>query len=133
LICKSCAGEGCRIDNKKSMPSDCSTCTAESLIKCDENPLGIMSFDSACKLCSCLATNHEGGLLQNTSKAFESVIKEHRRQCKSLEKEQSERVFVHDEKIQEAKDYYQKRVIELKELDKNGPEWILDNGGFDDS
>ncbi len=90
--------------------------------------MGIMSYEDACKLCSCLANNHQGAINTNSSEEFANVLQEHKRQCEAEQKERKERVFVHDKNIQEAKDYYVKRVEELKKLDENGPGWILDEG-----
>ena len=47
--------------------------------------------------------------------------------CEVEKKEKSERVFYQDKEKQEATDYYQKRIIELKKLDESGPEWILED------
>jgi len=125
LICKSCAGEGVKIINGKQRPSDCTGCVAESLIRQKDHPMGIMSYEHAAKLCSCLANNHEGEIKINTSEEFDKVVQEHKRQYEARQKEKSVRVFYHDKQRQEAKEYYQKRKIELKKLDENGPEWIL--------
>jgi len=132
LICKQCAGEGVRLVGKISHPSDCSTCIAESLIRQKDHPTGIFTYERAAKLCSCLANNHEGAINANSSEEFAKIVQEHKRQYEAEQKERNERVFYHDKKIQESKDYYIKRVEELKKLDENGPEWILDDGVTDE-
>ena len=125
MICKSCAGEGVKIIDGKSYPSDCSSCVAESLIRHANNPMGILTPEGAKNLCGCLSNNHKGGNNPKASYQFKNVMKNHRKQVKKEQKEKSERVFYEDKQKQEAIDYYQKRIIELKELDKNGKEWIL--------
>jgi len=132
LICKSCSGEGVKIVDKKSKPSDHSSCVAESLIRNKNNPMGVMSYEDACKLCSCLANKHEGELEPNTSKQFIKVTEEYKRQNEVEQEAKTNRVFYEDTKKHEAVEYYQKRITELKELDKNGPEWILEEEAIKD-
>jgi len=77
--------------------------------------------------CSCFANGHKGRIKPKSSPEFKDVIKKYEKQAKKEQKEKSERVFYEDKKKQEAIDYYIKRVEELKELDKNGKEWILED------
>jgi len=102
------------------------------MIKCKENPLGVLDYERAMMQCSCLANGHKGRIRAKSSPEFKDIIKKYEKQSKKEQKEDSKRVFLHDREKQEAIDYYIKRVEELKELDKNGKEWILDEEIIED-
>ena len=125
MICSHCAGEGVRIVGQKTLPSNCSSCVAESLIYDDKHPMGIMTFERASMQCSCLANDHSGETVLGDSPEFDKITKEHMESINQAEDTRREANFVEEQKKQEAIEYYANRVEELKKLDESGPGWIL--------
>jgi len=88
--CPNCAGEKTKIVDGRQIIRNCKDCIAQSLVKCDENPLGVMSLESAKKLCSCLDNNHQGGKTSEPSKHF---LKIHEQMSEHIKQQQEEQAI----------------------------------------
>jgi len=85
-----------------------------------------MTYEHACKQCSCMANNHQGATLTPQNEEFAKITKVHKAQVDKLEAANIQTLHYMEEQKEEDERKYVERRKELKELDKNGPEWILD-------
>ncbi len=111
--CKACSGDGYKLVGDKTIPSDCSSCISESLIK-----MGIFTKARAILQCSCMANNHKGEIKIETSKELIKVVDESKENQRVDEEERAKIPNIFEEKAAEAKAYYIKRVAQLKLLDE---------------
>ena len=126
MICNACAGESFKVIGDKSMPKTCKDCTAEHLIKDKNNRFGLFAFERAALQCSCLANNHQGETLTPENEEFTRITEVHKAQTDKLEAANIQTLHYMEEQKEEDERIYAERREELKELDKDGPEWILE-------
>ena len=122
-ICRSCSGEAVKVLDGRVVQRGCGECVAQSLIKNENNPLGVMSFESASKLCSCLANMHQGEIDLPKSEAIDKMNEIYH---KDVEEKSERPENIYDKKSKAEKEYYQTRLEEVKKKDaENGsPNWV---------
>lgn len=122
-ICRACSGEAVKVQDGRAVRRSHDECVAQSLIKHKNNPFGIMSFEHAARLCSCLKNKHQGEINLPPDEIIDTINKKLNKKREVIEAERP--VNIYDQKRQADIDYYQQRILEVKQRDseEGSPEW----------
>lgn len=137
MICRGCEGGKAMLKDGRVHYSTCVDCDAmlalkngeyehfgKKLIVKDRQMGFVDTIESAYKLCSCFANNHNGQKILEPSEEMQKVNEMAKKQHSEKEEIKQKSLTQYQQKIEEEKQYYEKRVRELKQLDEERGEPI---------